>query len=128
MNYTQTGRWIVGAVLLAMVMIGCSAAPAADPAPDAAAFADDALDSVVIAEEPDARTSEGEVDPVEVERSLDDVEDLLLSVGADPEIAACYRTVLDGAGIAPITDLNQLQAVLGELTSAEQVAFNNCVG
>lgn len=110
-----------------MVMVGCSGEPAAEPAPDAAAFADDGVDTVASAEEPDDRTTEGDVDPVEVERSLDGVEDLWLSVGADPEIAACYRTVLEGAGIEPITDLNQLQAVLGELTSAEQEAFSDCV-
>lgn len=100
-----------------------------DGATDNIEDAADDTDDVNVAtdvETPDELAAEAN-DNVPDPADLSDVEQLWIESGTSPELASCYRGVLEGAGVEEVADLNELTEIMANLDAEGQQAINDCV-
>lgn len=59
--------------------------------------------------------------------NLAGVEQLWIDNGTSPELASCYRGVLETAGVDEVADLNELTEILSGLDPDQKNAMDECV-
>lgn len=107
------------AVATAMLLGACTSE---DPEPAALAFDD----TPSFTEE---GTLSGEIaDGAADVAGLQGVEDVWLAAGADPELASCYRSVFEEAGLGDdVSSLADLAALQDSLTDEQREDFDSCL-
>ena len=121
------------ALTLAMLGAGCTSgddeAESANPAVEESANENSPTDAPSELATTDGSTESGaSSDGVPAPADLDGIEQLWLDNGTDPELASCYRGVLEDAGISEVADLNELAQVMSDLDDPAQQAIADCLG